>query len=91
MYSLQAKLSFYIPHATSLKDKRQICRSAVEKARHKFNAAIAEVDTLDHVQSLTIGIAVISSEAGHVRELLETVIRFLENNTDGELMDVEEL
>lgn len=45
MHTLSAKLTFYIPHAASLKDKRQVCRSLTDKSRQKFNAAIAEVDT----------------------------------------------
>ena len=31
----------YIPQSASLKDKRQVHRSLIEKVRHKFNAAIA--------------------------------------------------
>ena len=65
MHILSAKLTFYIPYATSLKDKRQIRRSLIDKARQKFNAAIAEVDTQETLQTLTIGIAVVSGEHSH--------------------------
>jgi uncharacterized protein YlxP (DUF503 family) len=58
LFTLSAKLTFYIPQSTSLKDKRQIRRNLIEKARHKFNLAIAEIDTQDVHQTLTIGIAV---------------------------------
>ena len=47
MVVLSAELRFHISDARSLKDKRQVCRSLVDGARHKFNAAIAEVDTQD--------------------------------------------
>ena len=89
MYTLSAKLTFYISYATSLKDKRQVCRSLIDKARHKFNASIAEVDTQDAHQTLTVGVAVVSGDAGHAQNSIEEIIRFMEENTDAELTCVE--
>jgi len=90
MYTLSAKLTFYIPHATSLKDKRQIRRSLVEKARRKFNASIAEVDTQDIHQTLTLGVAVVSGDFSHAQNSLDEIIRFMEKNSEAELIKVEE-
>jgi len=88
MYIESAKLTFYIPHAVSLKDKRQVCRSLVDKARQRFNASIAEVDTQEMHQTLTIGVAVVSGEAAHVKQSLDTIIRFMEEHADAELTGV---
>jgi len=89
MYTITAKLKFHIPHATSLKDKRQVCRSIVDKTRKKFNVSVAEVDTQDTHQTLTIGIAVVSGEFTHGQNSLEEIIRFMERNADAELVDVQ--
>ena len=89
MYTISAKLTFYIPHATSLKDKRQVCRSLIDKSRQKFNASIAEVDTHDIHQTLTIGVAVVSGEMAHAQKSLDGIIRFMEAHVDGELVDEE--
>ena len=89
VFTLSAKLIFYIPHAISLKDKRQVRRRLIEKARHKFNAAIAEVDTQDILQTLTVGIAVVSGDAAHRQQSMDEIIRFIDNNVDAELTDVE--
>jgi len=89
VFTLSAKLTLYIPHAASLKDKRQIRRSLIEKTRHKFNAAIAEVDTQDILQTLTVGIAVVSGDAAHRRRSMDEIIRFMEDNADAELTEVE--
>ena len=89
MITVSAKLTFYIAHATSLKDKRQVCRSVIDKARQRFNASIAEVDTQDLHQTLTIGIAVVSGETAHAQRSLDEIIRFMENNSDAELTDVD--
>ena len=91
MHTISAKLTFYISHSNSLKDKRQVCRSLTDRARQKFNASVAEVDTQDLHQILTIGIAVVSSEKSHAQESIDEIIRFMENNTDAELTKVEEM
>jgi len=87
--TLSAKLIFYIPQSASLKDKRQVRRSIVEKTRHKFNVAIAEIDTQDILQTLTIGISVVSGDAAHRATSLDEIIRFMENHADAELTSAE--
>ena len=89
MYVASAKLTFYIPYAASLKDKRQVCRSLVDKARQKFNASIAEVGTQDIHKTLTIGVAVVSGENAHATRSLDEIVRFMEKNADAELMGIE--
>ena len=89
MTVLSAKSTFYIPHATSLKDKRQIRRSIIDKTRQKFNVSVAEVDTQDLHQTLTIGVAVVSGENAHAQNSLDEIIRFMEDNADAELVKVE--
>ena len=89
MTILSAELTFYIPQAASLKDKRQICRSLIDKTKQRFNASIAEVDTQDMHQTLTIGIAVVSGDAAHARNSLEEIIRYMERSAEAELTGVE--
>ena len=91
MYSMSAQLTFRIPHAASLKDKRQVCRSPVDKTRKRFNVSIAEVATQEVHQVLTIGIAVVSGDAGHARSSIEEIIRFMEDHADGDLVEVSEI
>ena len=89
MFTLSAELTFYIPQAVSLKDKRQVRRSLIEKTRHKFNVSIAEIDTQDVVQTLTIGIAVVSGDTAHRQNAVDEIIRFMEAHADAELTSVE--
>lgn len=89
MYTVSTKLTFYIPQATSLKDKRQVSRSIIDKARQKFNASIAEVDTQDIRQTLTVGVAVVSGDAAHAQRSVDEIVRFMEEHTDAELTEVE--
>ena len=89
MIMLSAKLIFYVPHATSLKDKRQVCRSIIDKTRLRFNASVAEVDTQDLHQTLTIGVAVVSGDTAYAQRSLDEIIRFMEEHADAELTGVE--
>jgi len=89
MFTLSAELTFYIPQAVSLKDKRQVRRSLIEKTCCKFNVSIAEIDTQDIVQTLTIGIAVVSGDATHRQNSINEIIRFMEAHADAELTGVE--
>ena len=89
MYVLSARLVFYIPHALTLKDKRQVSRSLIQKTKQRYNASIAEIDTQDIHQTLTIGIAVVSGSMAHGENSLNEVVRFLELNEDAQLQEVE--
>jgi uncharacterized protein YlxP (DUF503 family) len=72
-----------------LKDKRQVCRSLVDKTRQRFNASVAEVGTQDVHQTLTIGVAVVSGEISHAQNMLDEIIRYMEEHADAELTEVE--
>jgi len=89
VFTLSAKLTFYIPHSASLKDKRQVCRSLIDKTQQRFHVAIAEIDTQDIHQTLTIGVAVVSGNAAHRRRTLDEIIRFMEAHADAELLTVQ--
>ena len=90
MTTLSIKLTFQIQYAQSLKDKRMVARSLIDKTRKKYNVSVAEVDTQDAHQILTLGIAVISGEYTHAQNMLDDIIRFMERNTDAELISVTE-
>jgi len=89
MYIAMARLTFNISYANSLKDKRQIRRSLIEKVQHRFNVSIAEVGSQDIPQILTIGIAVVSPENSHAQNSLDKIIHYMEGLTDAELVDIE--
>jgi len=89
MHTQSAKLAFHIPHAMSLKDKRGVCRSLIDKIRSRFHVSVAEVDTQDLHQTLTLGIAVVSGQASQAEQLLDEVVRFMDSSTDAELVEIE--
>ncbi|HEY5557731.1 DUF503 domain-containing protein, partial [Acetobacterium sp.] len=50
-------ICIHTPWVHSLKDKRRILKSLVEKTRQKFNVSISEIDEQDHHQKIVLGIA----------------------------------
>ena len=72
------RLILRLPESASLKDKRQIVRSVTSRLRNKFDVAVAEVDELDRWQIATIGIACVSNDARHAREVLDNTVAFIQ-------------
>jgi uncharacterized protein len=68
-------LEIEIPHAQSLKDRRQVIRSLKDKLRHAFNLSIAELDDGIVWNRATLGIAAISSSTSYLTGQLELIDR----------------
>ena len=66
-------LELRIPHAQSLKDRRQVVRSLKEKLSHAFNISIAELDETPTWQSATLGIAAISGSRDYLSGLMQNI------------------
>lgn len=62
-----------IPHAQSLKDRRQAVRSLKDKLRHAFNLSIAELDDGIVWNRATLGIAAISSSTSYLTGQLQQI------------------
>jgi uncharacterized protein YlxP (DUF503 family) len=79
-----------LPENGSLKGKRQVSRSIIERVKNKFNVSIAEVEDQDLWQALTLGISCVSNSAPHANEILSKAVNFIENSGfDAELVDYE--
>lgn len=89
MYIGACVLTFRAAYVNSLKEKRMILKSIIEKTRHKFNVSIAEVDTQEEHKILTIGFACVSNDKRHIDSMLEHIIHFMEMHTEAELIAVE--
>jgi uncharacterized protein YlxP (DUF503 family) len=81
------RLSFHVPGARSLKDKRQVVRSFRDKVRAKLDVSIAEVADQDLHQRATFGVAVISGDSVVCDEILASVASMANNVRDAVLID----
>jgi uncharacterized protein YlxP (DUF503 family) len=81
------RLTFHIPHARSLKDKRSVVRKLQDRVRGRFSVSIAEVDAQDLHQKAVFGVAVISGEAAVCDSVLAAVARVAETQEEAILTD----
>ena len=83
-------LELSIPHAQSIKDRRQVLRSLKDKLRHGFNVSVAELDDANLWNRATLGFAAISGSTdyltGQMKELDDAIHR-LTNTLGAEILD----
>lgn len=73
----------------SLKEKRMIVKSIVQRLKNKFNISVSEIDEQDIHQKIVIGIVGICANAAQSDSTMENIITFIESNTDAEIIDIQ--
>ena len=90
MYIGSCRLTFRLHGNDSLKGKRQVSRSLIERFRQRFNLAAAEVGAIDEHERLIVGIACVSNEYSHAGQMLDKAVAFADNQHSGaELVDIQ--
>ncbi|MDO5715778.1 MAG: DUF503 domain-containing protein [Tissierellia bacterium] len=82
------ELELYLYHPNSLKEKRKVIRSIIDRLQHRYNISIAEVGNNDKWQIATIGFATVSNNKKMVDETMNKVIRFIDENTELEIINI---
>lgn len=75
---------------TFFKRKRMIVLSLTKRLSNKFNISVSEVDKQDIHQEIVIGISSIATSTSVLHSLKEKILDFVEDNTDAELIKIEE-
>jgi uncharacterized protein len=74
----------------TLKEKRAIVKSVIERLRQRFNASVAEVEELDSVSLAVIAAACLSNDSRHADEQAQAIVAAVsEWRLDAELLNVE--
>jgi len=76
-------LDIQVPDSASLKQKRQVIRSAIARVRQQFNVSIAEVDHQDSWQLATLALVAVSSDLRYLQGLLEHAVQAVEDGRHG--------
>jgi uncharacterized protein len=82
-----AMITLMIPGNDSLKGKRRVIKSLMDKVRHKFDAAVAEVGDNDLWQKARIGVAVVGNDSQLLESRLQLIMKFMENQHLAEIID----
>ncbi|ALS16560.1 DUF503 domain-containing protein [Clostridium butyricum] len=89
MKILIMKITLRAPWVHSLKEKRMIVKSLIQKLKNKFNISVAEVENQDIHSTIDIGIAALAGNSAQADSIMEHIITFVENNTDAEIVQIE--
>lgn len=73
-------IDLHLPTAASLKDKRSVVKSVLQRLRNEFNVSTAEVGNQELWQSAQIGVACAASDRRYAREQLDAVVEWVYNN-----------
>ena len=85
-----ARVALQLAENSSLKGKRMVVKSVIQRVRNRFNVAIAEIDTQDAWEVITLGIVCVSEDRRHANEMLSKVVDFIESERlDAEVGAVE--
>lgn len=89
MKVLLLKVTLRASWVHSLKEKRMVVKSIIQKLKNKFNLSVGEVAEQDIHQTIVIGISAICGRSAQVDSTMENVITFIEENTDAEIINIE--
>ena len=73
------EISLFIPDANSLKAKRQVVKSVIERIKSRCNASVAETDFQDTWQRATITVAIVGTDRKIVEQQMNLVRRIVDD------------
>lgn len=81
------RLELYMPQCGSLKEKRQVIKSIIDRMHSRFNVAIAEVGKNDLWQLSSLGVACVGNSESSVRRTLDQVNRSVRATGKAEILE----
>lgn len=89
MKVLLIKITLRASWVHSLKEKRMVVKSIVQRLKNKFNVSVAETAEQDIHQTIVIGIAAVCGSSAQADSTMENILNFVEDNTDAEIIDIQ--
>lgn len=90
MKVLLIKITLRASWVHSFKEKRMIWLSIAKRLKNNFDVSVNEVEELDKHHNIVLGIASVGNTVHSLKELKEKILDFVEDNTDAELIGIEE-
>ncbi|MCD6185950.1 MAG: DUF503 domain-containing protein [Deltaproteobacteria bacterium] len=83
------KIIFRLHDCRSLKSKRKIVKSIINRISNSFNISVAEVGSNDIHQRAEIGFALIGNDKRLINSKIDKVFNFVEELNTAEIVDSE--
>jgi len=82
------QIIFEIPDSTSIKEKRRVVKSVIDKMRRRFHLTAAEVDLQDSLAFSQIGGAIVSNSKTFGEKVLQKAFDLIEKETPVRIQDM---
>ncbi len=89
IHVLALEIDIRIPLAASLKDRRQVVRSLLDRARSRLHVSAAEVGAQESHQRAVLGFAAVSSSAAEVEDVMDRVESLVWSRPDLEVVSAD--
>ncbi|MBF0524868.1 MAG: DUF503 domain-containing protein [Deltaproteobacteria bacterium] len=83
-----ARVALLIPGNSSLKGKRKVIKSLLDRLRSRFNVSAAEVGDNDLWQRALIGVSLVANDRRFVDAALSKVVEFIEFSGTAQVIDI---
>jgi uncharacterized protein len=74
---------------TSLKEKRRVLKSLIDRLRHRFNVSVAEIGDHDLWQRASIGVACVGHEQRYTQQVIDRVASTIRRNPEVEVLRID--
>lgn len=76
-----------LPYNDSLKGKRSVVKSTLERVRNRFHVSAAEIEDHDAHRRAVLGFACVSNDGRHAQSVLDKVVSFIATASNAQLVD----
>jgi uncharacterized protein YlxP (DUF503 family) len=73
------RLDLFISDGVTLKDKRRVVKSLLDRLHDRFNVSASEVDAQDLKQRSVLAVVCVANEGPHVERVLDAALRLAES------------
>lgn len=87
-YILYMTIELMVSASQSLKTKRRVIKSIINRLKNKFNLSVAEIDYMDLWQRSLLGITMVSNDRRLINRSADAIENFMREFHEVELLDI---
>jgi uncharacterized protein len=81
-------LELHIPAVNSLKGKRRVIKSLVQRLRNQYNVSVSEIGDQDSWQRAELGLAVVCYNGAGADRIMSKIFSFIEKESEIEIISM---
>lgn len=80
-------IDLYIPHSSSLKEKRMVLKGFKDKIRARYNVSVSEVDFQEKWQRAQLAVVQVGNDYQYIEKNLRTIFQLIESNGTAQILN----